>query len=112
MRTEFISVTVTCASKKEARLIANALLKRRLIACATILAYAESLFWWRGKLEKSREVLVVMKTRRAHYAYVEKLVKSLHSYECPEVIAFKIEAGSADYLRWIDSSASHNRSLR
>ena len=31
-------------------------------------------------------------------------IKANHSYECPEVIAIPIIAGSKEYLDWIDDS--------
>jgi periplasmic divalent cation tolerance protein len=30
------------------------------------------------------------------------LVKEIHSYEVPEIIALPIIAGSEDYLKWLD----------
>jgi len=30
-------------------------------------------------------------------------VKSVHSYEVPEIIAMPIIGGNEDYLRWIDN---------
>jgi len=35
---------------------------------------------------------------------VSNVVKELHSYEVPEIIALRIEGGSRDYLKWITGS--------
>jgi len=92
---------VTCASKEEARKISGQLLRKRLVACASILPKIESKFWWKGKLDSAREILVTMKTVRSNFKKIEALIKSLHSYEVPEIIAVPIVAGSRDYLDWI-----------
>ena len=97
----YILIMVTCASKEEAHKISGQLLRKRLVACASILPKIESKFWWKGKLDSAREILVTMKTVRSNFKKIEALIKSLHSYEVPEIIAVPIVAGSRDYLDWI-----------
>ena len=101
MTKDYILIMVTCASKKEAIRISGHLLRKRLIACANILPKIESKFWWNGKLDSAAEILVTMKTIRSNFKKIETLVKSLHSYEVPEIVAIPIVAGSGDYLDWI-----------
>ena len=100
----FIVVLVTAPSKKEAKVIAGRLLKEKVIACANILEGVESLFWWQGKIDRAKEVLLVLKSRRSRLAKIIRLVKAAHSYKVPEIIALPIQGGSKDYLRWIDES--------
>ncbi len=102
----FCVVFVTAGSRPEARRIARALLERRLVACASIVPGVESHYWWEGKIDHAREWLLVMKTRRNRFRAVEHVVKQLHSYQVPEIIALPLAAGQADYLRWIDASLS------
>jgi periplasmic divalent cation tolerance protein len=45
-----------------------------------------------------------MKTRKDLFEQLCKKVKSLHSYELPEIIALPIIAGSKSYLEWIDAA--------
>ena len=96
---------VTCSSKKEATAIVNLLLKNRLIACANIITGLESKFWWKGRIERGGEVLVILKARADKFAKIEKEIKRIHSYEVPEIIALPIIAGSKKYLDWINSSS-------
>ena len=77
------------------------LLKKRLAACANIVSGVDSSFWWAGKIDRAREVLVIMKTRRLNFRRIEKEVKRLHSYKVPEIIAIPIIAGSKEYLNWV-----------
>jgi periplasmic divalent cation tolerance protein len=98
-------VLVTCGSMKEARTIARGVVGKRLAACVNIgTAAVESIYWWKGKVETGREFLLVMKTTAARLKELEKEVKRLHSYDVPEFVVLKIEAGSQDYLRWVEQS--------
>lgn len=100
-------VLVTCATLAEARRIARAVVRRRLTACVNIiLSPVESLYTWKGKLEKTREYLLVMKTTAKRTAELEREVKRLHSYDVPEFIALPITEGSVEYLSWLEDSVS------
>ena len=98
---KFCIIFVTCRSAKEAGTIASALLKKRLASCVNILPGIISSFWWQGKINKAKEVLVMVKSTGRNYKKIEKEVKRIHSYEVPEIIAVPIIAGSKDYLKWI-----------
>ncbi len=104
MNTRYIVVLVTAKDKKEAGKIARGLLRAKLIACANIIEGVQSLFWWQGKIDSSKEVLLVLKTKKILFRKVLNQVKSLHSYQTPEIIALPLVAGSEDYLAWISSS--------
>src|SRR6267143_2217279 len=98
-------VLVTCANLTEARRIARTVVGKRLAACVNIiLSPAESFYTWKGKLEKAREYLLVMKTTARCLSELEKEVKRLHSYDVPEFIALRITEGSKKYLSWMDDS--------
>ncbi len=99
-----IVVLVTAKDTKQAQKIANGLLQDRLVACVNIVAGVRSMFWWRGKVDSSKEALLVLKTKKALFKKVAAKVKALHSYQVPEIIALPIAAGSGDYLKWINAS--------
>jgi len=69
-----------------------------------VLAGVESIYRWKGKVERAREVLVVMKTTAARLRELEREVKRAHGYEVPEFIALPIVAGSQEYLEWVGKS--------
>jgi periplasmic divalent cation tolerance protein len=98
---DYIIILVTAKDKGEAEKISKLLLKERLIACANIVSPVTSFFNWIGKMEKAEECLIVMKSRRDLFAKVVEHVKSLHSYEVPEVLALPIVGGSKAYLDWM-----------
>ena len=100
-------VLVTCGTASEARRIARTVVSKRLAACVNIvLSPAESFYTWKGKLERAREYLLVMKTTAKRLAELEEEVGRLHSYELPEFIALGITEGSARYLSWLDDSVA------
>ena len=101
---KYIVIFVTCASKEEAAKIAKNLLDERLIACANIIEGVSSFFWWKGKVDRAKEALVIIKTAGKNFDKVRKRIKKLHSYEVPEIIAVPITAGESSYLKWIDES--------
>ena len=98
---EAVVVLITVATREEAEKIACLLVEKRLAACINIVPRVRSLFSWEGKLSQSDEVLLVGKSRRARFRELVSAVKTLHSYDVPEIIALPILEGSADYLQWI-----------
>ena len=99
-----IIIFVTTGSKKEAGAIARDLVGKRLAACVSILPSVESVYTWKGRTQASKECLLIAKTEDRLFLKVEKAVKRLHSYECPEIVAFQLTRGSADYMRWMKGS--------
>ncbi|MBI4982548.1 MAG: divalent-cation tolerance protein CutA [Candidatus Omnitrophica bacterium] len=100
----YVVVFVICSSEKEGRKITQELLKKKLVACVNILKNVESFFWWEAKIDQAKEVLLVIKSKKNKLNQITKVVKSLHSYTVPEIIALPIVGGNKDYLRWINES--------
>ncbi len=105
MSTDKFVVLVTCNSVKEGRKIGRALVEARLAACVNVLQTPiESIYRWKGSVDTAKEFLLIIKTSRARLKALEAAVKSLHSYDVPEIIALPIEKGSRDYLAWLSES--------
>ncbi|MGE5206264.1 MAG: divalent-cation tolerance protein CutA [Chlamydiota bacterium] len=97
-------VLTTTGSREEAEKIAHALVERRLAACVNIVGPIHSVYRWRGKVESAAEHLLIVKTTAQRFDAVARTISELHSYELPECIQLPIEAGSKEYLRWIEES--------
>jgi len=101
---------VTCGTIAEGRRIARTVVGKRLAACVNlIVSPIESFYTWKGRLEKAREYLLVMKTTAKRLTELEQEVKRLHSYDVPEFIALRVSEGSANYLTWLSSSVARRR---
>ena len=98
--TAFRWVYVTCKDRAEAERIANLVVKKRLAACANWFP-VRSIYWWEGRLERAKEVAVVLKTTAARVKPLILAVRKAHSYKVPCVVALPILEGNAEYLRWI-----------
>ncbi len=97
----YVVIFITTADDEEARLISRVLLEQRKAACVSIVPGVSSLFWWQGKIDSSQESLLVVKTKASLLDEVVELVKEIHSYDNPEIIALPVLGGSKDYLEWI-----------
>jgi len=87
--------------RKEAEKIADVLVKEKLAACAQVLGPTQSIYKWKGKMQNQKEWLCLIKTSSGKYKKIEGKIKSLHSYEVPEIIVFEIKNGNKEYLNWI-----------
>jgi periplasmic divalent cation tolerance protein len=96
-----IVIFITSGSEEEAKRLGRVLVEEKLAACVNIIPGVESLYWWKGKIESSKEWMLVVKTQGKMVNRVVKRVKEIHSYEIPEVIALPIVEGNRDYLQWI-----------
>jgi periplasmic divalent cation tolerance protein len=103
-------VFVTCGSAEEASRIARSVVDARMAACVNILGSpVESIYRWKGSVENAKEFLLIMKTTGARFEGLRRLIKTLHSYEVPEIIAIPIAAGSPDYLSWLETTLGPTR---
>jgi len=102
----YVVILVTAANKQEADKIAKVLVEAKLAACVNVVDKIGSTFWWQGKIDKSNESLLIIKTKKSLFSKVAKKIKGLHSYTVPEIIALPIVAGNKQYLDWIDGSTN------
>ena len=104
MTDALIVIFITAASAGEAQQISRALVEQKKAACVSIIPRIDSYFWWEGKLDSAQENLLIAKTRASLLDDVIALVKKIHSYKVPEIIALPIVGGNPDYLEWVEKS--------
>ena len=102
--TEFLLVSTTTDSRDKAQTLASALVEQELAACVQIQGPIESVYRWQGTVEQSQEWLLTAKTKSSDFDNVEAAIRELHTYDCPEIVATAIVAGSDDYLKWLGDS--------
>ncbi|OGX41366.1 MAG: hypothetical protein A3C53_04785 [Omnitrophica WOR_2 bacterium RIFCSPHIGHO2_02_FULL_68_15] len=91
----------TTPTPAAARRLGRCLLTRHLAACVSCLPGAESHYWWKGRLERARETLMIIKTSRARLAEAMRCLADAHPYTVPELLALPVAAGGRPYLRWL-----------
>jgi periplasmic divalent cation tolerance protein len=96
----------TCPDTATAERIADTLVGRGLAACVSILPGLTSVYRWQDAVERSSEVLLLIKSTSERYPALEVAVRELHPYELPELIAVEADAGLPPYLAWVVESAS------
>jgi periplasmic divalent cation tolerance protein len=96
-----VVIFITVGTDEEAKKIANILLSQRKVACVNILPRVSSFFWWQDKLDSVQESLLLVKTKAPVVNEIVGLVKEIHSYDIPEIIAVPIVGGNQEYLEWI-----------
>lgn len=99
-------VYVTTANKREAARIAEKVLNFRLAAGSNIISPVASRYWWRGKMQSSKEAILILKTKKTLVAKLIKQVKSLHSYECPCVVEIPLGRGYNKFYQWLEKELS------
>ncbi len=102
--TDRIIVLITTGGEEEAHKIAESLVNEKKAVCVNIVPGVDSLFRWEGKIDSARESLLLVKTKASLLPEIISLVKEIHSYEVPEIIALPIIGGSEDYLKWLDTA--------
>ena len=100
---DFLQVFSTIDSKDAAEEMAAMLVQKRLAACVQIVPGLTSVYWWQGKIDRSAEWLLIIKTTAERFAALEAALIDRHPYECPEVIAVTIDRGAAKYLQWLEA---------
>lgn len=86
--------------------LAKILLNERVCACVNIIKNVKSFFWWQGKIDEADESLLVIKTKDSLFARLKTLVEDNHPYDVAEIIAFKADNVSKDYLEWLNSEVN------
>lgn len=107
--TDLLVVTTTVPDEALADKIAAAAVQGRLAACAQVQGPVRSTFHWQGVVEQATEWYCHCKTTRARYPELERLIRSLHPYAVPEIIALPILAGHAAFLDWISDTLAADR---
>lgn len=98
---DLIQVMTTTDTREAAQQIAEQLVNARLAACVQIVGPIESTYWWEGRVERAEEWLCLVKTRATRFAEVEQVIRPLHPYDVPEIIALPAVDAGVPYLHWL-----------
>ncbi len=98
------SMVMVTIPEDKAEALAKKLLQDRVCACVNIIPAVRSFFWWEGKIDESKEALLVIKTKDSLVPRLQATVKENHPYTVPEVISFHIDSLNKEYLGWLNKA--------
>jgi periplasmic divalent cation tolerance protein len=101
-----VLVTTTLGSEAEATRLAGALVTERLAACVQVSGPIQSVYRWQGKVEQAREWTCSAKTTAGRLSELTAMIRQLHSYEVPEIIAVPVLTADPDYQDWLAASVA------
>ncbi len=99
-----ILVYVTCNSIEQAESIGEQIMQKKLCACVNIFKEMQPMFFWppkTGKIDKSKEVVLILKSVKTKYSDIEKEVTKLHTYEVPCIFAIPVTFVADSYWEWL-----------
>src|SRR5271166_3202252 len=96
----YVTVITTAGSAEEAQKISQALITGKKAACVQIFPVT-SCYFWNERIVNDPEIMMFIKTQQSLYEDVQAIIRSVHSYDVPEIICLPILKGSAAYLDWI-----------
>jgi|SRR4051794_8305664 periplasmic divalent cation tolerance protein len=99
-----IVVMMTAGSKEEAVRLADMLVGHGLAACVQVMPEMESIYRWKGQVQRDAEFMLLAKSVAGKFEELERAVREVHSYETPEIIAIPALAVSEPYLSWLFDS--------
>ncbi|XP_036041239.1 protein CutA homolog [Onychomys torridus] len=101
-------VFVNCPNEQIARDVARAILDKKLAASVNILPKTSSLYFWKGEIEESTEILLLIKTKTSKVSRLSTYMRLAHPFEIPEVFSIPMDQGDARYLRWLEEGMKEN----
>ena len=96
-----IIIQTNCDKKEEAEMISRALLKDKLAFVAHICP-SNSLYLWKGKIIEGKEFILNVRTTEENARAAIELIKNMHSYEVPPIVAMPVDNASKEYIETVN----------
>ena len=93
-------VLTTCPVDKSKKLV-DEILKSKLAGCVLKINLSESKFWWKGKINQEKEILVLFKTTNNLVNKLFEKIKELHPYKVPFIGEVEIKKVNEGYEKWL-----------
>ena len=105
-----LRVVFSTAPAAESETLALKLLQARLVACVNLVPSVASLYWWEGKIERSAETLLILKTPASKINALRRRLRELHSYSVPEFLALQVLEVNPAYAKWAAKETGSTKS--
>jgi periplasmic divalent cation tolerance protein len=107
-----LMVVVTSVGTEEQALdVAHALVRAKRAACVNIIPNIHSIYRWKGRVCDDGEMLLLIKTRAAHFEAVRETIHKVNTYELPEVLGYRVDWASSGFANWIDKMTASPRPI-
>ncbi|MDX3112705.1 MULTISPECIES: divalent-cation tolerance protein CutA [Streptomyces] len=101
MADEIVVAQTTIDDEDKAMVLARGAVENHLAAGAHIDPPLTAVYWWKGRIETTREWRISYKTSSDRLPELETWVAQEHTYEVPEWVVLPIVGGSDAYLSWV-----------
>lgn len=102
---DLIEISWSAGSIDEARKVSRYLVQEKLVACAQIIPWIESIYEWNDVLETTQESKVVLKGLKENLETIKDTILKNSKYEVPEILWRGIEGGNEGYLEWLKNGS-------
>lgn len=107
MKTSGVLLVITnLPDAASAEKLTRQIIEARAAACVNRLAPCTSTYRWNDNIETASEVPLLIKTTIEAYPHLENLIRKVHPYELPEIIAVSVTAGLPSYLDWVNKQVT------
>mgnify|MGYP001371096552 CR=1 FL=1 len=93
-------ILTTTDSDKTANKIAEYLVKGNLSPCVQLIPKIQSVYIWKDQLDKSVEIMLLIKTIAEKVQDCKELILKYHNYDVPELIVTNGGILYAEYRDW------------
>jgi len=101
MKAGAVMILVAYPRRAGAERAARALLRDRMVACATVTSGARAFYRWKGRERAEASTLLWGKTTRARSRAAVRAIRESHPDAVPEILILPILGGHAPYLAWL-----------
>lgn len=97
-------VVLITVPQDKAHELARLLVGERLAGSVNIIGGVQSVYRWAEEIAEEPEAVLVVKTTEERYQELEDCIRSVHTYEIPEIIAMPITRAYPPFLNWLGES--------
>lgn len=98
---KMVMIYTACATVNECKAIAEALIDKNVAACANIMSPMQSIYRWKGNVERLNEIPMIIKTDKKNHDEAVRMIETMHSYETPGIVSWDADSVHADYSAWM-----------
>ncbi len=98
-----ILIYTTAPNKREAKKLANLLVKEKLVGCVNIWPI-ESVYLWQKKIEQGKEYALLLKTTKGKLKQIKSFLHKRHPYQAPPIIVMPVDQVNKNYQKWLNDA--------